>query len=813
MFGCRDALLHYRSQTRKIAGPQYHWIEPQAREDSGLQKTALIRSNLAIFAVDQFAPDELLPPGSHRQILPPYRNGREVEIENGLPLGIIAECECIETSLILEPGERLTFVSDGVVEAANEKSELYGFDRTREISEQPAREIADAAKAWGQNDDITVVRRCEKIKSRRRNRLRHQCKSIVPNGGAGGFACPGPFADLFFTPSDSAEERMTRSIFVGLLLAAAACAQSVDLSGEWRKSPDDRPAYAQPDLDDHAWEKVYLPWTAAPPAGGIYWLRRSVGLPPSLDSSRLAITLGPVAEVYELHVNGVPIAGIGSFTDARVSQLSRSQTFAIPSAALGGSRQMQIAIRLGPRFLSGIGLSVFVGGSYVVTNQDNVPRGENIQLMNQHKVTYATKFVSAVLLLSFAFLFCLLWLSEKDRTELLWLGLLVSTRGLFDGWTYLSISLNSFPRSPPDWPSLSYTLSGAALSEMIMAVTGIKSNWLRSFFWISWSGYFFLGDRAKVGGLIDCAALAVLFFGWWQNARHRDGWVEHLTMITMTLVTLTHLNLRLIVIPTTVVLGGSAWSLTSYSIAFFSAILALLTLRRLMSDRREKQRLAGELEAARTVQQLLLPRSQVSSPAYEVKAVYQPAEEVGGDFHWNRVASDGSVIVVVGDVSGKGLKAAMLVSVAVGILRNEKSTSPAAVLGALNEGLTGRTGGGFVTCCCARFATDGAVTLANAGHPAPYCDGHEVEMEAGLPLGIAPELMYQESVARGERFTFVSDGVVEAANARGELFGFERTREISGKPAQEIAEAAKAWGQNDDITVVTVLCKPEGRNG
>ena len=121
-----------------------------------------------------------------------------------------------------------------------------------------------------------------------------------------------------------------------------------------------------------------------------------------------------------------------------------------------------------------------------------------------------------------------------------------------------------------------------------------------------------------------------------------------------------------------------------------------------------------------------------------------------------------------------------------------------------DEGLVGHTGGGFITCCCARFDADGTVTIANAGHPSPYCDGREVEVEAGLPLGIAPGVEYAEFVTHGEQFTLVSDGVVEAENAQRELFGFDRTREISGKSAQEIAEAAKAWGQNDDITVVTV---------
>ena len=145
----------------------------------------------------------------------------------------------------------------------------------------------------------------------------------------------------------------------------------------------------------------------------------------------------------------------------------------------------------------------------------------------------------------------------------------------------------------------------------------------------------------------------------------------------------------------------------------------------------------------------------------------------------------------------------MVVSVAIGILSATNSSSPGAILAALNEGLLGHTGGGLVTCCCARFDPGAGVAIANAGHPPPYCDGQEIDVEAGLPLGVAAGVSYDKFDANGSNFSFVSDGVVEAAGPDGELFGFERTRKISGKPATEIAAAAKAWGQ-DDITVVTV---------
>ena len=235
-------------------------------------------------------------------------------------------------------------------------------------------------------------------------------------------------------------------------------------------------------------------------------------------------------------------------------------------------------------------------------------------------------------------------------------------------------------------------------------------------------------------------------------------------------------------------------------LAFAMAILLNLRSVRLADDR---VRLGREMAAAAEVQTLLLTQP-CESGIFIVDPVYLPASEVGGDFYQIRNAADGSLVVIAGDVSGKGLKAAMLVSVTVGAFRLIETSSPAQVLAELNRALAGHTGGGFVTCLCARFEANGAVTIANAGHPSPYCDGREVELEAGLPLGIAPGVQYGEFVTQGEQFTLVSDGVVEAENARRELFGFERTRDISGKSAAEIAEAAKAWGQNDDITVVTI---------
>jgi serine phosphatase RsbU (regulator of sigma subunit) len=166
-------------------------------------------------------------------------------------------------------------------------------------------------------------------------------------------------------------------------------------------------------------------------------------------------------------------------------------------------------------------------------------------------------------------------------------------------------------------------------------------------------------------------------------------------------------------------------------------------------------------------------------------------------------------LIVVGDVSGKGLPAAMLVSVLVGAIRAEAvhGANPAALLSALNDRAMGRSQGGFTTCLAAHITPHGLLTIANAGHLPPYLNGQEMAIPGSLPLGVVAPAHYECAtmiLAPGDRLTFVSDGVVEAKSRSGELFGFDRTRAISRDPATRIAAAARAFGQLDDITVVTV---------
>jgi serine phosphatase RsbU (regulator of sigma subunit) len=135
--------------------------------------------------------------------------------------------------------------------------------------------------------------------------------------------------------------------------------------------------------------------------------------------------------------------------------------------------------------------------------------------------------------------------------------------------------------------------------------------------------------------------------------------------------------------------------------------------------------------------------------------------------------------------------------------------SPADLLAHLNRVLL-RTGvGGFATCLCADFAPDGHVTLANAGHLAPYLRGEELSIPPGLPLGINTQTAngYQQlafTLAFSDTLTLISDGVVEARSSTGDLFGFDRTRAVSSQTADQIARTAQQFGQQDDITVLTL---------
>ena len=243
--------------------------------------------------------------------------------------------------------------------------------------------------------------------------------------------------------------------------------------------------------------------------------------------------------------------------------------------------------------------------------------------------------------------------------------------------------------------------------------------------------------------------------------------------------------------------------------------LLFIVFRYWTKESRRQTQLEQEFRSAQEVQHVLIPEALISIPGLVVASVYKPAAEVGGDFFQvispDPDAPDAGTLIIVGDVSGKGLKAAMTVSLIVGTLRTlaEATRSPAAILAGLNRRLLGRTQGGFATCLVLRLDADGTATLANAGHLSPFRDGVEWDVPASLPLGLTAEAEYEElrtHLREAETLTLITDGVLEARNGDGELYGFERVAALMRErpSAEQVADAACNFGQDDDITVVSV---------
>jgi hypothetical protein len=234
-------------------------------------------------------------------------------------------------------------------------------------------------------------------------------------------------------------------------------------------------------------------------------------------------------------------------------------------------------------------------------------------------------------------------------------------------------------------------------------------------------------------------------------------------------------------------------------------VIILIIFVRFLRIHRERERASSELAAARSVQELMIPRESPRTPGFQVETVYNPATEVGGDFFHIEATPNGGLLIIIGDVAGHGLQAAMNVSMLMGALRRSPLGSPAEMLAGLNQVLVGSSS--FTTCEVALFAPDGELTIASAGHPPPYLNSQEVPLAGGLPLGVIADVTYEETslyLHPGDRLLMMSDGVAEARKSNGEMFGFDRVRNLSNQSAFFIAEAAKDFGQEDDITVLTV---------
>jgi len=421
---------------------------------------------------------------------------------------------------------------------------------------------------------------------------------------------------------------------------------------------------------------------------------------------------------------------------------------------------------------------------------------------------YIGPIVTAVLLFFMAAACIGLWWNARNLRAFRSVGLyLLSVSSVF---------FIAFLREPLSWQSRLLILTSLLMPEMTADALGIRRG---SWIWVNriacalalllaWSPLLPLLYRSTID-LSELFVIILIVIGFRRGSARKRLIAAALTVLWFTRAPLDPFVRRYI--PMGFRVGGWRWNFGPIAMVLFGAAAIAIFVQELIEDQREKERLAGELEAGRAMQQVLLGAELPSVPGLRIDSVYKPAGEVGGDFFQVLPAPDSGALIAVGDVSGKGLRAAMTVSTILGALRALPAAPPADLLRALNRMLAEQLQGGFVTCCIAHIALSGTVTAANAGHLAPYRNQEEVSIESGLPLGITADADYPEStfvLAPGETLVFLSDGVVEAQNHHGELFGFERTAAISKQSAEVIARAAQAFGQEDDITVLTLTYAP-----
>ena len=254
---------------------------------------------------------------------------------------------------------------------------------------------------------------------------------------------------------------------------------------------------------------------------------------------------------------------------------------------------------------------------------------------------------------------------------------------------------------------------------------------------------------------------------------------------------------------------------------------AVLAMESLAQEISERERIEQELRVARTIQQASLPKELPQLEGWQIAPFYRPAREVGGDFYDFHYLSEGRLGLVTGDATGKGVPAALVMSTTCGMLqlaaRALDSSSPGEVLAQVNETLFARIPlNTFVTCFYAILDPgSGTLRYANAGHDPPYLwhGGCCEELRArGMPLGLMPGMSYEEgevSLREGESVLFYSDGLVEAHDPKGEMFGFPRLRARVAEHGEErslgdllleelYSFVGEGWEQEDDITLLTL---------
>jgi hypothetical protein len=647
-----------------------------------------------------------------------------------------------------------------------------------------------------------------------------------------------------------------RTLLLACLLLPAVCLRaqvfqtqnpgtgSVAVGGKWQFHTGDDLAWASPVYNDSGWEQLRgdTTWGAQTHPGytGLAWYRKRIEVTGAV--AKLAILIPPVQDSYEIYWNGKKIGSYGSLPPHAVWwAVGHSAVYPlgnVPAKGVLALRVWKSALSSSdPWEIGGLEGAPVLGDPPVLATQAMLPRYQQ----EHHQLPQLL--IGAVVLVA-GLLTLMLFLRERNQWLFLWLALYLLAEGVysfrvFDAVEYglhftsfqlylqfvgsvqdislwlLLLTLFGFSRERR-WRRWTMVLAALYLISQVVDISTIY-NWENAGLGLQWTDaittaiytltplyiLFIVGfglARRKQMELWP-VAIAGFLYGLWNSVYQISGQGRRFTHWTLA-DTLQTWGLHL---------GSYTFSPTFLLDTLLFVVLLFTVTRQQFLERRRQAQVEMEIKSAQEVQQVLVPEDVPAIPGFSIASIYKPATELGGDFYQVIPLEAGGALIVVGDVSGKGLKAAMVVSLIVGTLRTlaDYTQEPGEILRGLNRRLIGRIQGGFATCVAMRIEPDGSAAIATAGHFSPMRDGKELPLEGALPLGITPDATYEQIVFRmeeSETLTFYTDGIVEARNEQGELFGFDRVREMSraGSSAVQVAEEASAFGQDDDITVLTL---------
>ncbi|HUN83748.1 MAG TPA: SpoIIE family protein phosphatase [Terracidiphilus sp.] len=619
----------------------------------------------------------------------------------------------------------------------------------------------------------------------------------------------------------------------------------ISLDGQWRfhsgDDPDGKMGWAEPSFDDSSWALVRSdktwPEQGLPVASGTFWYRTTVYVP--AGTRPLSLYIPSLHISYEVFADGKLVGGAGTMPPHPRPIHTLDAMFTVSRAPSWKAHAVVIAIRAwryplwSAVYPYGLEPGIFFGDTRLI---------QQTFLLSTRELSWnsaSTTFLALLEILSGLAALALFYVRSEEK-EYLWFGVAMLLSAANDSLSIYRVfhaldvlhfnlvqaffqyaiffALVGFYRrlldSRRDW---FYRLVIVSLFVALLINVAGFTPWVLS----------------KPWGFMDFFFTAVFlftlpFYVWVLIQLIRkatEGRADAFILLLSNALGLLDLYVPFMLYVAKPAFGWNvgtmAWFTRTaqwpfpFSIDNISSFLLMVTMFAILVHRFTRTSLQEEdhkreIEAARVVQQVLIPDAIPIIPGFDIQTAYKPAGQVGGDFFQVLPDRNGGALIVIGDVSGKGMPAAMTVSLLVGTVRTlaHYTRNPGEILAAMNQRMLARSAGGFTTCLVLRADPDGTLTVANAGHISPYLRGKELQVEGGLPLGLTADSTYKESrfhLAKNDQLTVVTDGVVEARGKEGELFGFERTAGISSQPADSVVRTAVAFGQEDDITVVTLV--------